>query len=152
VSSRCTWSVTNFIGVYKNEAFISLGQHWPSSGQPTLWRNFTHGVRGGNVNILGGHSMGYSCVLFWTVSEIELFPCTVPKLLMRKRYCILFLIPVYCSSDKVGTVYQVRHIFENSTVNINALCNSCEDMACCSSVKHTMFCAVKRHYHGNRSE
>ena len=24
-------------------------------------------------------------------------------------------------------------MFENSTVNINALCNSCEDMACCSS-------------------
>jgi len=24
-------------------------------------------------------------------------------------------------------------MFENSAVNINALCNSCEDMACCSS-------------------
>jgi len=24
-------------------------------------------------------------------------------------------------------------MFEKSTVNINALCNSCEDMACCSS-------------------
>jgi hypothetical protein len=24
-------------------------------------------------------------------------------------------------------------MFENSTVNINALCSSCEDMACCSS-------------------
>ena len=24
-------------------------------------------------------------------------------------------------------------MFENSTVNISALCNSCEDMACCSS-------------------
>ena len=24
-------------------------------------------------------------------------------------------------------------MFENSTVNINALCNSCEDMASCSS-------------------
>jgi hypothetical protein len=37
---------------------------------------------------------------------------------------------IYCSSDKVGTVY----IFENSTISINALCNSCEDMAYCSSV------------------
>jgi hypothetical protein len=27
-----------------------------------------------------------TCVLFWTVSEIELFHCTVPKLLIRKRY------------------------------------------------------------------
>jgi hypothetical protein len=34
---------------------------------------------------------------------------------------------IYCSSDKVCTVYLVQYIFENSTVNINALCNSCED-------------------------
>jgi hypothetical protein len=32
-------------------------------------------------------------VLFRTVSEIELFHCTVPKLLIRKRYYVLFLIP-----------------------------------------------------------
>jgi hypothetical protein len=37
--------------------------------------------------------------------------------------------------DKVGTVYLVCYISENSTVNINALSNSCEDMACCSSVE-----------------
>jgi len=24
-------------------------------------------------------------------------------------------------------------MYENSNININALCNSCEDMACCSS-------------------
>jgi len=35
---------------------------------------------------------------------------------------------IYCSSDRVGT-----GVFQNSTFNINALCNSCEDMACCSS-------------------
>jgi hypothetical protein len=40
---------------------------------------------------------------------------------------------IYCSSDKVGRVYLVQCVSENSTVNINALCNSCEDMACCSS-------------------
>jgi hypothetical protein len=40
---------------------------------------------------------------------------------------------IYCSSNKAGTVYLVQYISENSTVNINALCNSCEDMACCSS-------------------
>jgi hypothetical protein len=39
---------------------------------------------------------------------------------------------IYCSSDEVDTVYIV---FENSTVNINTLCNSCEDMACFSSVQ-----------------
>jgi hypothetical protein len=32
---------------------------------------------------------------------------------------------IYCSRDKVGTVYLGQCIFENSTVNINALCNSC---------------------------
>jgi hypothetical protein len=41
---------------------------------------------------------------------------------------------IYCSSVKVGTVYLVQYIFENSTVNINARYNSCEDMACYSSV------------------
>ena len=38
---------------------------------------------------------------------------------------------IYCSSDKIGTRCVVQYIFENSTVNINALCSSCEDMACC---------------------
>jgi hypothetical protein len=45
---------------------------------------------------------------------------------------------IYCSSDKVGAVYLVQYIFENSTVNNKALCNSCEDMACCSSVQCTV--------------
>jgi hypothetical protein len=31
---------------------------------------------------------------------------------------------IYCSSANVGTVH---HIFENSTFNINVLCNSCDD-------------------------
>jgi hypothetical protein len=37
----------------------------------------------------------YTCVLFRTVSEIELFHWTLPKLLKRKRYYVLFLIPVF---------------------------------------------------------
>jgi hypothetical protein len=45
---------------------------------------------------------------------------------------------IYCLSNKVGTVYLVQYIFENSTVNMNALCNSCEDLACCSSVQRTV--------------
>ena len=32
---------------------------------------------------------------------------------------------IYCSSDRVGEVY--NKCSENSTVSINALCNSCED-------------------------
>jgi hypothetical protein len=40
---------------------------------------------------------------------------------------------IYCSSDKIGTGCLVQYISENSTLNISELCNSCEDMACCSS-------------------
>jgi hypothetical protein len=36
----------------------------------------------------------YTCALFRTVSEVELFHCIVPKLLIRKRYYVLFLTPV----------------------------------------------------------
>jgi hypothetical protein len=56
---------------------------------------------------------------------------------------------IYCSSDNYGTVYLVWYTFENSTVNTNALCNSCEDMACCSSVQGTVYCTVKLLYLGN---
>jgi hypothetical protein len=57
--------------------------------------SFYQDVRGGRVNILGGHSISHSkpkSVLFRTVSKIELFHCAVPKLLIRNRYYILFLI------------------------------------------------------------
>jgi hypothetical protein len=37
----------------------------------------------------------YTCVLFGMVSDIELFYCTIPELLIRKRYYVLFLIPVF---------------------------------------------------------
>jgi hypothetical protein len=37
----------------------------------------------------------YTCVVFRTVSEIEVFHYTVPKLMIRKRYDELFLIPVF---------------------------------------------------------
>jgi hypothetical protein len=69
-----------------------------------------------------------TCVLFRTVSEIELFHCTVPKLLIRNRYYA-------CSSDDIGTVYLIYYSFEKFTVNINAIRASCEGMACCSSVQ-----------------
>jgi hypothetical protein len=36
-----------------------------------------------------------TCVLFRKVSEIEIFHCTLPKWLIRKRYYVLFLIPVF---------------------------------------------------------
>jgi hypothetical protein len=63
-------------------------------------KKYIQGVPGGKVNILGGHTICHSkqkkCTgLFITVSETELFHCTVSKLLMRKRYYILFLILVF---------------------------------------------------------
>jgi hypothetical protein len=73
-----------------------------------------------------------------TVSEIELCLCTFPKLLIRKIYYVLFLIPVF-----IVQVTKFVEFFENSIVNINSLSNSCEDMACCSSVQCTVYCAVK---------
>jgi hypothetical protein len=50
---------------------------------------------------------------------------------------------IYCSSDKIGTVYLAYYIFENSVVNINAFCNSCEDMACFLCVQCVVHAAVK---------
>jgi hypothetical protein len=50
---------------------------------------------------------------------------------------------IYCSSDNIGTVNLVYYISENSTVNISALCNSREDMSCCSSVQYRVYCKVK---------
>jgi hypothetical protein len=62
---------------------------------------YIQGVPGGNVNIMGGHTISHSKqtsvnvrVLYGTVSEIALFHCTVAKLLI-KRYYMLFLILVF---------------------------------------------------------
>jgi hypothetical protein len=71
---------------------------------------YIHGISRGEVNILGGHRIGHSkqkncictCVLFRTDPEIELFHCTVPKLLRRQ-----ILRTVSNAGDKVGTVYLI---------------------------------------------
>ena len=55
------------------------------------------------------------------------------KLVDKEILRIVSNIGIYCSSDKVGTVYLVQYIFENFTVTINALFSSCEDVVCCSS-------------------
>jgi hypothetical protein len=57
-----------------------------------LRSNIIQDVPGGEVNILGGYSTGHSkqkkcictCVLFRTVSEIEVFHCTVHCTLYRR--------------------------------------------------------------------
>jgi hypothetical protein len=62
-----------------------------------LGRLYLNCIPGGKVNILGGHSIGHSkrksvctCVLFRTVSEMELFHCTVHCTLYRRatRYVL----------------------------------------------------------------
>jgi hypothetical protein len=66
----------------------------------TLQHTHICSVPRGKANIQGDHSVRHSkkkkfiwtCVLFRTVSEIELFECTVTKLLIRKKYDVLFLI------------------------------------------------------------
>jgi hypothetical protein len=71
-------------------------------------------VPSGKVKSLGDHSIGHSrqkkcirtCILFRMVSKIELFHCTVPKLLIRKRYYVLFLILSF-TDNVVVTVYLV---------------------------------------------
>jgi hypothetical protein len=51
----------------------------------------------GDHSICHSKQIMYICtrVLFRTVYEIELFHCTVPKLLIRNRYNALFLIPEF---------------------------------------------------------
>jgi hypothetical protein len=61
---------------------------------------------------------------------ISLYSC---KIVDKEILRVVYNVGIYCSSDKVGTVYLVQYIFENSAVNISALYNSCEDMARCSS-------------------
>jgi hypothetical protein len=41
----------------------------------------------------------WTCVLFRTVSAIQLFECTVAKLLIRKRYYILFLVFIFQTTN-----------------------------------------------------
>jgi hypothetical protein len=59
------------------------------------------------VSVIISRTCICTCVLFRTVSEIELFHGTVPKLLVRKILPTVSNTGVYCSSDKVGTIYLV---------------------------------------------
>jgi hypothetical protein len=93
---------------------------------------YIQSVPGGKVSILGGHSICHS----------KQNMCPIPKGFRGRAIslCISKIVDkkevirtvsstgIYCSNDKVGKVYSVEYISENSTVIINALCNSCEDM------------------------
>jgi hypothetical protein len=51
----------------------------------------------------------------------------------KERFRTVSSTSIYCSSDKVGTVYLVKYILKNYTININALCKSSEDIVYSSS-------------------
>jgi hypothetical protein len=94
---------------------------------------------------LGSHSIGHS------KQKVHMYMCPIPngfwhraislyisKIVDKKEILrTVSIIGIYCSGDIVGTVY----IFANSAVNF-ALCNSCEDMGCCSYVQWRVYCTV----------
>jgi hypothetical protein len=104
-----------------------------------LWGMYT-GVPGGKIHILEGHSIHskkkfvYTYVLFRTVSQIELFHCTVPKLLIRKRYYGLFLIPVFI----VQVITLVQFIQYNTFSKIPP--STSVHFAACVRTAHSIFC------------
>ena len=91
------------------------------------------GAQAANFNILGGHSIGhymYMCPIRNGLQDgaMSLYSC---KIVAKVQLRIVSNIGIYCSNGKVGSVYPVQYICENSTVNIQTLRNSCEDMLCC---------------------
>jgi len=66
------------------------------------------GVPGVKINILGGHSIFILGKKVLKIVHKEEILRTVSN------------IGIYCSSDKVRTVYLVQYIFQNSTAIINA--------------------------------
>jgi hypothetical protein len=134
-----------------NVPFSKLASYTPIYDLKYLFV-YIEGVPGGKVNILGGHSIGHS------EQKVHMYMCPIPNG-YQDRYISLNSSQIfdkkeilrtasntgiYCSSDKVDKVYLLQYIFENSTVDINALCNSCEDMAFCSSD-----CNLTFHYRGD---
>jgi hypothetical protein len=90
-------------------------------------------------HILGGQNISHSkqkivCVLFQTVSETELFHHTVVD--RQEILHTVSNVSIYCSSDKVGTVYLV-HRQHQCTLQL------VYDMTCCSSVQCTVYCTQK---------
>jgi hypothetical protein len=83
-----------------------------------MWHTYTYkyiqGVPRGNVNILGGHSIGHS-----KQNIVYIYTCPIPngfrgrvislhssKIVDNKQIIrTVSITGIYCSSDKVGTVY-----------------------------------------------
>jgi hypothetical protein len=67
-----------------------------------------------------------TCIVFRTVSEIKLFHCAVPKLLIRKGYYVPSLMPVFIVQvTKLYSLPSIIH-FRKFHRHINAPCHSCK--------------------------
>jgi hypothetical protein len=69
--------------------------------------------------------------------------CTYKNVDKKEILRIVSNTGIYYPNENI--CYSLRKIIllENSSFNISALCNSCEDMACCSSVQCTVYFTVK---------
>jgi hypothetical protein len=123
------------------------------------------GVPRESVNILGGHSIGHSkpkkkcictCVLFWTVSETELFRCTGVWI----WHPILSWTPPYCATVWSMWIGTKRHLAGESgcTGPIARSHNGCyrhyKGMSRCTQTSNTPFlltsCKVHQVWHMER--
>jgi hypothetical protein len=84
----------------------------------------------------------YTRVLFRTVSEVQLFHYTVAKLLIRKRYYVMFLIPVF--------IVQVTKLVQFIWCKIPPQLQCTLQLMWGHGV--LLVCTVKQLYLGNRSE
>ena len=74
-------------------------------------------VPGGKVSVLGGHGIGHSQQKKCTFPipngfqdrAISLYSCEIVD--KKTILCTVSNTGIYCSSDKVGTVYLVQYIF-----------------------------------------
>jgi hypothetical protein len=78
-----------------------------------------HKVRGNDGYIASARNCISTCVPFQTVSEIG-------------QLIVLFLMPAFIV--QVTKFVQFTYYNTYFNINIDAFCNSCDDMACCSSV------------------
>jgi hypothetical protein len=129
-----------------------------SSDMQAIYHILIQSVPWATVNILGGHSICHS-----KKQKVYIYVCPIPncfqdrvislyssKIVAKKEILrIVSNIGIYCSSDKVGTgtVYLVYIL-----VNVNKLCNSCEDMACCSPECIATFLYAGNNIHSSISE
>jgi len=89
--------------------------------------------------ILSKKTYMYMCPIpngFWD-RAISLYSC---KIVDKEILCTFCNISIYCSSDKVGTVYLVQYIFENS-VNSNG-CNTITEAVNVPHIPHLWRCAA----------